>query len=365
MVIRVVARESAKLSTDRQRPVVIKWHGTPMIRRHSFIAAIKEIVTFSTEMDYTRIGLIGDPHSGKSTLARAIAHCIHKYSKIPFTIKLLTQKELLDFENTLKTLTPANYILIFDDVSFLNANATKKDIDIIKQAITKIRHLDESTDVKVIAILNYHYTLGLDKYLRQSDYKFFTTVGSSENENVESQTGSKYSKLIKEFQKKRYLGIVKNKIPFKIGSKETFAYKYRDPFIPVLFHNTNTLRIIISPTREWIDPICSKCSEATGMLTTSEVPINKFMQESEDKFGKGAWESAIKLALFSEGMTTYNNKVVRALKYLNNCRNSKLINLGQCAAHYGLTITKTRSRAKMDGVMTSKTNQTNGSGDKN
>lgn len=322
-----------------------------MIRVHSFIAAIKEIVTFSDEMDFTKIGLVGDQHSGKSTLARAIAHVIHKYSKVPFTIKLLTQVELLNFEKTLKTLTPTNYILIFDDVSFLSANASKKDIDIIKQAITKIRHLDPDHDVKIITILNYHYSLGLDKYLRQTDFKFFTSVGTSENENVESQTGSKYGRLISQFQTKRYLGIVKKLIPFKIGSKELFTYKYRDPFIPVLFYNSNTLRIIISPTQEWIDPICSKCAEATGMLTSSGIPIKQFMEESELKFGNGAWLSAIKLALFTEGKTTYNNNVVRALKYFNRCRNTKLISLEESAAHYDLTITKTRLSKKMEGVM--------------
>lgn len=355
MAIKTITRQSiSKTTSDRQRPVVIKWHGVPMIRRHSFIAAIKEIVTFSNEMDFTKIGLVGDQHSGKSTLARTISHVIHKYSDVPFAIKLFTQKELLDFESTLKRLTPANYILIFDDVSFLSANASRKDIEVIKQAITKIRHLDEEHDVKIITILNYHYTLGLDKYLRQTDFKFFTSVGSSENDNMEAMTGGKYGKLITEFQKKRYMGIVKKKIPFKIGPKEIFAYKYRDPFIPVLFYNSNTLRIIISPTREWIDKICSKCTEATGMLTSSGIPIKQFMKESEIKFGAGGWKSAVKLALYTEGMTTYNNNVVRALKYLNRCRTTKLINLGECAAHYGLTITKTRLKNKPEGVMNAK-----------
>jgi|APSaa5957512535_1039671.scaffolds.fasta_scaffold14620_6 hypothetical protein len=350
-VERVLRGTSDKKPTNRLRPVVIKWKGIPMIRKHSFIAAIKEIVTFSNEMDFTKIGLVGDQHSGKSTLARAIAHIIHTFSEVPFTIKLFTQEELLDFENTLKTLTPTNYILIFDDISFLSANASKKDIDVIKQAITKIRHLDEEHDVKIITILNYHYSLGLDKYLRQTDFKFFTTVGTSEAENVEAQTGGKSGKLIREFQKKRYVGIVKKLIPFKIGQKEIFSYKYRDPFIPVLFYNTNSLRIIVAPKQEWMEPMCSKCAEANGMLTSSGIPIPQFMEESEEKFGKGAWLSAIKLALYTEGKTTYNGNVVRALKYLNKCRKTKYISLEESAAHYDLTITKTRLRKKMSGVM--------------
>lgn len=357
-VTRIKRGTSETKPSSRLRPVVIKWKGISMIRKHSFIAAIREIISFSDEMDFTKIGIIGDQHSGKSTLARAIAHVIHKYSKIPFTIKILSEKELLDFENTLKTLTPANYIFIFDDVSFLSAKATKKDIDIVKQAMTKIRHMNDGHDVKIISILNYHYSLGLDKYLRQSNFKFFTTIGDSENENMEKQIGSKYTKLIEDFQKKRFLAVVKKLIPFKIGQKEIFSYRYRDPFILVLFYNTNTTRIIIAPEREWIDPICSKCTEANGMLTSSGVPIKQFMEESEAKFGKGSWQAAIKLALFTEGMTTYNNNVVRALKYFNKCRNTKLISLVESAAHYELTITKTRNRKKMDGVMTPKLSET-------
>jgi len=338
---------------DRHRPVTTKWKGVSIIRKHSFNASIKEIVTFSNEQDFTKIGLIGDQHSGKSTLAEAIAHRIHQLSKVVFAVRKFTQVELLDFEKTLKTLSPANYILIFDDVSFLGATSSKKEIELVKQAITKIRHIDGGHDVKIITILNYHYSKALDKYLRQTDFKFFTSVGNEENDNMEKMIGAKNQRLIKEFQKKRYSGIIKNKIPFRIGSKETFVYRYRDPFIIVLFHTPNSTRMIITPTREWLDPICSKCSESDGTLINSDIPIDQFMEESENKFGVGAWKSAVKLLLFSEGMTTYNNKVVRALKYLNKCRSNKLIKLEQCATHYNLTLTKTRLSAKLDGVMES------------
>lgn len=339
------------LPSNRQRPVISKWKGVQFIRKHSFIAAVKEIISYSNEMDYTSIGLIGQQGHGKTTLAHAIAHVIHTESKFPFTIKLFTEDELMDFENTLTGLAPANYIMIFDDVSFLNASASKKQIDTVKQALTKIRHLANGQDVKIITILNYHYSLGLDKFLRQSNFKFFTTVGSSENDNVDSITGGKYMKLIKEFQQKQHKAIVTHKIPYRIGSKEIFVYRYRDPFIIVLFYNTSSLRTIISPTREWMEKLCSKCLEATGNLTESEISIPQFMEEAEKQFGVGGWKAAVKLALYTEGMLVYNSKVVRGLKYLNKCRNIKQISLEQCAKHYGLTVTKTKLTSKLDGVM--------------
>ena len=125
-----------------------------MIRKHSFITAIKEIITFSDEMDFTKIGLVGDQHSGKSTLARAISHLAHKYSvKLLLTIKLSTQEELLNFEESIDGLCkPANFILIFDDVYFLSECLQKSDLELSNNAITRIRFLGRRTRSK-----NYYY----------------------------------------------------------------------------------------------------------------------------------------------------------------------------------------------------------------
>ena len=49
----------------------------------------------------------------------------------------------------------------------------------VKSAVTTIRHLDGGRDVKVIVMMNYHYSMGLDKYLRSADFKYITTVDSS------------------------------------------------------------------------------------------------------------------------------------------------------------------------------------------
>ena len=87
-----------KISKGRLRPIITTWKGVDMIRRHSFNAAVNEIVTFSKEQDLTKIGLIGDPHSGKSTLAMALAHSIHTKSEQPFTVRLFTKEDLLNFQ---------------------------------------------------------------------------------------------------------------------------------------------------------------------------------------------------------------------------------------------------------------------------
>src|SRR3972149_3062432 len=228
-----------------------------MIRNQSFYAAVDDIINWSETLDVTRIGLIGDPHSGKSTLAEAIAHSVHSRSKkIPYAVRIFGKNDLLNFEATLKTLQPANYVLVFDDVSFLGAIANKQQIEMVKQASTEIRHLPGGQDVKIIAIMNYHYTLGLDKYLRMADFRFFLTVGSSEKENMEAIAGSRYNKLIDNFINMRRHAIAKKYWAVPISPKEFLTYKYRNPFIPVLFFNEGSMRVIVSPTRKWLDEMC-------------------------------------------------------------------------------------------------------------
>ena len=333
-------------------PITSKWKGVSYIRSHSFLATVREVISFSAEIDVCRIGLIGSMHSGKSTLSQSIAHAIHKFADIPYKIKILYKDDLLNFEKTLLALEPVNYILIFDDVSFMGATANKKQIEMVKSAVTTIRHLDGGRDVKIIVMMNYHYSMGLDKYLRSADFKYITTVDSSENENMEKMFGTKNGWKIKQFKKYRHNAVTTKAwfIPLD-KDKPKFKYDYRKPFIPVLFWNEANLRLIIAPTRQWQDPVCSKCSVATGESIESNVPIAQFCDESEAKHGKSTWLAGVKLLMYVEGMTVYNKNVVSALKYLSKCREKKLITLEQIAGHYNFVPKHTRLRKKMDGVM--------------
>lgn len=345
---RVVEIESPAKPSDRFLPKIIKWKGVNMIRNHSFLSTIQEIIDFSSEIDVVKIGIVGDPHSGKTTLGLAIAHCIHKHAKIPYNIRIFKKEDLLNFKETLKTLTPVNHILIFGDVSFMGADANKKQIEMVKQASTEIRHLDGGKDVKIISILDYHYLLGLDKYLRQADFKYITTVGSSELTNLENMVGSKYVALIKDFQKHRLKAVMKKVWKIRISKKEVFPYNYRNPFIPVLFYNNDTLRMIVTPTREWIDKICSKCSEALGQISGNEISYEELIKHGEINFGNGNFEAAVKLNLYVNGLTTYGNKVVQALRWIEKHRQKGLISLEQLAIHYKLEITRTKLKKDVD-----------------
>ena len=341
---RAIQTKSNK-EADRHIPVIIKWKGQNMVRQHSFLSTISEIITWSIDSDVTKIGIVGEPSSGKSTLAEAIAHAIHKRSKIPFAVRVFSKDQLMNFKETLATLQGTNHILVFDDLSFLGADATKKQIDMIKQAETTIRHLPGGQDVKIILIYNYHYTLGLDKYLRQAHFFYYTTIGSQERENMINFLGKKYQTTIEKFRQFRVQAVSHKHWIMKIGPKEPFVYKYRNPFIPVLFYNNLTLRFIVTPTRQWIDEICATCTVGKNLNVNGQT-LEEVMKSAEEKYSKKSLVGALKLKLFVNGMTAYGRTTVQILKYIDKILAKRDVSLEDMANYYKLEITKTRLRLK-------------------
>lgn len=360
----VEIREVAvKPSSDKEdlplRPSIINWKDARMLRTHSIGATVQEIlqsVAVQDSQDVVQINIIGDPSSGKTTLAKTLGHLIHKRAKIAFAVRLFGRKELLNFEETLKGLSPTNYVLIFDDLSFLGAEASSKQIEMVKKAVTEIRHLPGGKDVKIVIIKNFHYTLGLPKYLRANDFCYLTTVGSNEDENVEKIVGAKNMSKVYHFKK------IRNKIKiapeghkifsYQLGTKGKFDYTYKHPFIPVLYWNGDSLRHIVAPSRQWIDPVCSTCEEHTSeQHFTSEVDISKFIEESGIKFSPSTFKTAVLIKLKEQGINAFRPQLVAALRYMDKVLETKRISLEDLAVHYNLKPTNTRLRKKLDGVL--------------
>jgi len=335
---------------DAVVPIVTTWRGIKMIKSHSIRATVKEIVQFSKSLDVVKIGIIGNQHTGKSTMSVMLAHLIHTMSPIPFAIRVFDKESLLDFQATLKSLTPANYVLVFTDVSFMGATAGKKQIEMVKQAMTQIRHLPGGQDVKIITIMEYHYTLGLDKYLRQSDFRYFTSIGSSELENMERIVGSKYMSKILQFQRMYQKAVAKGFFSFRLG-QNAFGYKYRNPFIPSLFFDNSSLRYVVSPTREWIDPTCSICDFASNPSMESVISADQVRDEGYSKFTPQVFKSALKHKLLLNGLTTYSSPIVQAERYIDRVLMKKSISLTQLADVCKLSLTKTRLDKKLEGVL--------------
>jgi hypothetical protein len=181
-----------------------------------------------------------------------------------------------------------------------------------------------------------HYTLALQKYLRQAQFSFFVTVGSSEMDNMLKLVGTHYQKLLLRFQKIIANALDKGKFTFTLGKKDKFfTYRYQKPFAPVLFHNVDKLRIIVSPLRDWIEPNCPTCNKAQGKLTEQDrIPANEFLDDMEGKFGRGIVRNAVRLMLWKNGLNVYPKSVKRCLVYMNKYVVDRLPQLQELADHY-------------------------------
>lgn len=335
-----------------KKSTIIKWKGQEMIRTHSLRASVQEILNMFKSLDVVKVGIIGEPSTGKSTLARDIGHLAHKMQEenksFPFAFREFGEEQYYDFKATVNALEPANYVLYFHDLTFL---VEHKAIEEIKNAVTKIRHLKEGFKAKILLIVDYHYTLGLDKYLRQSDFKFFTSLGSSEMENMESIVGGRFKEKLRDF-KQKYVEMKSNqKCTFAFPNHKFFIYNYKNPFVVCLFWNESNLRYVVFPLREWIDPICSICAFATNKLQYSEISVEQFLKEGERKCGERVFKLACKLVLMENGLQVFARSTVSAKKYIMRALEKRQLSLEQIATAYNYKLTKANLKAKLDGIL--------------
>lgn len=329
-------------------PVVIPWKTTKMIRNHSIKAAVREIINHVKETGLVSVGILGKPGSGKTTLAKCIGHLIHDMADEPFAVKVFDKEGLLHLRETIAGLEPINHVIILDDLSFLQANASKQQLDSIKQTATEIRHLPGGQDVKIILILNWHYSKALDKYMRGTEFLFVTNVSSSENENLQQIFGKEHTRRINDFQKMCSQAIVKKKFSFQLSKKKFFTYEFKKPFIPTLFYNSISLRYVVSPTREFIDPICSVCANTSKDSLKSGVNIDKFADDISYKFGISIARQAVRLKCFQSGINVYPKKVRQCMDLIDEYFKTFVFDLEALALHYNFDTTKTRLDEKVN-----------------
>ena len=331
-----------------EKPTVTAWKKQPMIRNHSIRAAVREVINHVKETGLVSIGILGKPGSGKTTLAKCIGHLIHEMADEPFAVKIFDKEGLLHLRETITNLEPMNHVLILDDLSFIQANASKQQIDQIKQTATEIRHLPGGKDVRIVLILNWHYSKALDKYMRGTEFLFVTNVSSSENENLQQIFGKEYTKRINDFQKMCSQAIVKKIFHFRLGKKGYFTYEFKKPFIPTLFYNSISLRYVVSPTREWIDPICSVCSNISKDAIKSNVDLDKFADDLTYKFGPSVARQAVRLKCFQSGVNVYPKRVRKCMDLIDHYFKTGVFDIEALAQHYHFDNTSTRLDEKIN-----------------
>lgn len=338
-------------SRASKAPLTTTWKNARMIRNHSIRACAREILNVNRGIDVVKVNLIGSPSTGKTTLAKTLAHLIHEEADTPYVIKIFSRAELLDMENTLAKLQPLNHVMIFDDVSWLQAGANKNKIDQVQKTFTEIRHLPGGQDIKVIIIFNFHYQMGMPKHLRQAHFFGFTDCGSSETENIQKMVGLKNMYKVQEFRNAAYeygssYKAATEETPehlptfsYKISKVGKFTYTYRQPFAPALWWNNNSLRHIVFPIRDWIEPICYIC---TGIDANAEVERGDailFKQVANQIYDKKSIKSALRVIFYGQGMNVFAPATLRAIKWIEREWKLKKYNYAEIMKNYDLNET--------------------------
>ena len=167
---------------------------------------------------------------------------------------------------------------------------------------------------------------------------------------MEEMMGVKNYRKIMFFKKMTDAAPSTEKFMFKLGNKGFFTYRYKNPFIPLLFWNEQSPRIVVSPTREWLDPICYTCSVSDDTFQ-SEIDIDNLIKQGSSNFTPGAFEAAVKLKLYSTGINVYSKTVTNAIKWLDRIMEKKKVRLEDIAVKYEYKPTVTKLRKSIDDVI--------------
>ena len=288
----------------------------------------------SANQDFISINVIGKQSTGKTELCKTLAHLVHQMADVPYNVLHLGKKELLNLEETMDGLEPTNHILIFDDIAFLSATASKQQIDQIQQVLSVIRHLKGGKDVKIILFKSFQYTKAISPFMRQNDMTFISSVDDNEQESlinlVGKHNGSKIS-LLKRLQVQVKIGEVgESYFATPLGNKgKFFKYHAKHPFLPYLYYNGSSCRMVVSPLRTWIDKVCDKC-DATVKNDDSKQSLEEFKEVFSKRFGdQHKARLILRIMAIQRGKNCFPKRIAQGILYCEKFLATKKVNFEQ------------------------------------
>jgi hypothetical protein len=329
-------------TAKKNKPVIITWKNAKLLRSQSINIAIDNIYESSKSMEFIKINLIGASSSGKTTLGEVLAHGLHERDPT-FEVHFFKDEDLIDFRATITKLSKNSQILVFDDLSGLVAKHGKKKLDILKAELTEIRHIDPHADRKIIMILNFHAQKTLDKFIRISNFTFYTDCQNEEVGYLEELLGKYQKTKILQFAKLRASARMYHKFNFPLSGKNYFTYKDGDPFRLLLYNNGMHTNFIVSPQLSWIldGKNCSVCNPE-GKTEETKENLENFVADYSKKFGQSTAKRAVVSTLQRQGLNVMPKRVVQAERYIGQYIAERKINLDELATQFNLQEKSTR-----------------------
>jgi len=127
-----------------------------------------------------------------------------------------------------------------------------------------------------------------------------------------------------------------------MGGGKRVIYKWKNPFLPFLYKTGVGCRLVVSPLRTWIDPICNVCAPSNNEQQDNTTDVKLIVEDFKAKFGDGnIVKAAVKIKLIQQGINTFSPRIVQAVKYLEKLQKEKLISIDAIASVLDITPTRT------------------------
>lgn len=133
----------------------------------------------------TNVVVVGKTGTGKTVLTKRLIHDLHQ--KHPsYIIKWLSSDDIFHVKEILQKLTKhRDYILIWDDISFLDQKMGKEEIADLGHTLAVLRHeyLGEDSHLINFSLIHYLKSINKGSGLRQGDFVIATSLTQNEKSN--------------------------------------------------------------------------------------------------------------------------------------------------------------------------------------
>lgn len=297
-------------TVNDQHHLVPIWSHPGMVANH--------VLNVIQHTKYFGIQVIAPPGNGKTTIAKVIAHHIHKKDE-SFDIRLEKETDTHAFEfldDYIKTLPKKPTIVIFDDLSGVFGRMKEEDIDKNFETLTTVRWvLDPAAgQIPFIPILTYHYSKVVEKKFRsQNGMTIMCSFGNEEKTNIDTiaPKGTLGRKAILNFEK-----IYQTMFPhhkFSVYDSHGYEWKYDTdkPFRAACMIAGNIGSIILTAK----DDICTKCDI---LSKRKRVPEDQIVAEIRQSYGLQGIQ-ALRQAVADRGFREAINPVAfNARRFIEN-----------------------------------------------
>lgn len=297
-------------TVNEQPHLVPIWSHPGMVANH--------VLNVIQHTKYFGIQVIAPPGNGKTTIAKVIAHHIHKKDET-FDVRLEKETDTHAFEfldDYIKTLPKRPTIVIFDDLSGVFGRMKEEDIDKNFETLTTVRWvLDPAAgQIPFIPILTYHYSKVVEKKFRsQNGMTIMCSFGNEEKTNIDTiaPKGTLGRKAILNFER-----IYQTMFPhhkFSVYDSHGYEWKYDTdkPFRAACMIAGNIGSIILTAK----DDVCTKCDVSSKRR---RVPEDQIVAEIRDAYhlpGIQALRQAVADRGFSEAI---NPNIFNARRFIED-----------------------------------------------